>query len=80
MNRLSVIEMAHERSLFVSRRSRGLQLNWVVVDKEAFVVLRPFQRLDHLMWDDMNTYTDHSKIVYIFNPQACGVTPSKPTM
>ena len=80
MNRLSVMEMAYERSLFVSGRSRSLQLNWVVVDKEAFVVLRPIQRLDPLMWDDINTYNDHRKIVYIFNPQACGVTPSKPTM
>ena len=58
MNRLSVIEMAYERSLLVSGRFRGSQFNWVVVDKKVFAVLRPFQRLDYLL---------HSNIVYIFN-------------
>ena len=71
MNRVSVIEMAYERSPFVSGRFRGSQFNWVVVDKEIFAVLRPFQCLDYLL---------HSNIVYIFNSQACGVTPSKPTL
>ena len=38
---------------------KGLQINWVVIDKEAFAIVSLLQCLDYLLWDDVDTFTYH---------------------
>ena len=70
----SVMETACEPLAFVSRGFRGSQLNWAVVHKKAFAILRPIQRFDPLLKDGVDIFADHRNLDYIFNPQACHLT------
>ena len=47
---------------FVSGGFKGSQLNWAVVDKEAFAILSVCRRLSYLLWDGFDIFCDHRNL------------------
>ena len=56
MSGIPVMDMAHEPLGFVSGGFKGSQLNWAVVDKEAFVIVSVCRRLSYLLWDGFDIF------------------------
>ena len=76
---IPVVDMAHEPLGIVSGGFKGSQLNWAVVDKEAFAILSVCRRLSYLLWDGFDIFCDHRNLANIFSPVACAATLSKLT-
>ena len=53
---IPVVDIAHEPLGFVSGGFKGSQLNWAVVDKEAFDILSVCRRLSYLLWDGFDIF------------------------
>ena len=79
VNGIPVMDMAHEPLGFVSGGFKRSQLNWAVVDKEAFVILSVCRRLSYLLWDGFDIFLRYRNLAYIFSPVACAATLSKST-
>ena len=63
---VEVEKMSHERVGFLSGTFRGSQQRWATVDKEGFVIVSTFRRLEHLLWGGVRIYTDHRNLAYVF--------------
>ena len=71
--------MTHEPLGFLSGTFRGAQQRWATVDKEGFAIVSTFKRLEYLLWNGVQIYTDHRNLAYIFDPEACVSSVAKTT-
>ena len=55
----TVEEWHHEPLGFLSGVFKGSQLRLPPVEKEDLAIVRTFQRLDYLLWGEVNVYCDH---------------------
>ena len=62
MSGIPVVDMAHEPLGFVNGGFKGSQLNWAMVDKEAFAILSVCRRLSYLLWDGFDIFCDHRNL------------------
>ncbi|KAE9042606.1 hypothetical protein PR002_g3826 [Phytophthora rubi] len=66
----SVAEQAHERLVCHGGHFTGAQLNWSIIEKEAYPVVRACADLAYLLDREkgIHIYCDHANLVYIFAP------------
>lgn len=66
---LPLKDQDHSPLGFVSGSFTGASASWAIVEKEAFAVASSFTRFDYLCGGrHTNLYTDHSNLVFIFDP------------
>jgi hypothetical protein len=72
-----IAEQRHQPLGFVGHRFNGSELNWAIVDKEAFAIKDTLQKLSYLlhMKRPFKLFTDHKNLISMFNPTKC----TKPT-
>ena len=56
---VSVEDKTHEPIGFLSGAFKGSQQHWATVEKEGFAVVSTFKRLEYLLWNGVQIYTDH---------------------
>ena len=52
-------------------------MHWATIDKEGFAIVSTFRRLEHFLWNGVHIFTDHRKLPYIFDTEACVTSVSK---
>ena len=69
--KLPVSKQHHEPLAFLSGSFKGSQLNWSIVEKEAFPIVESCEKLRHLLLCDkpFRLFTDHRNLIYIFDPK-----------
>ena len=55
----NVRESHHEPLEVLSGVLKGLRLRWTTVDKEGFVIVSTFQRLEYVFWGGVYIYFHH---------------------
>ena len=68
---VSVEDMTHEPLGFLSGTFKESQQRWATVDKEGLAVMSTLKRLEYLLRNGVQIYTDHRNLAYIFYPDAC---------
>lgn len=64
-----VEDQEHEPLAFLSGKFSGHSERWSMVKKEEFAIVEAFSKLDHFYTArKVHVFTDHSNLVYIFNP------------
>ena len=73
------IEQEHEPLAFLAGSFTGSSYNWSTLEKEAAAIINSVQRLDYLLIRPKGFYlfTDHSNLVFIFNPERVQPSMSK---
>lgn len=74
---VSVDDMYHEPSGFISGAFKESQLRWLTVDKEASAVVCIFRRLMYLVWDGAVIFCYHQTLAHILHPGANEPSMSK---
>ena len=66
-------EQRHEPLGFVGHRFHGSELNWAIVDKEAFAIVDTLRKLSYLLHlpHPFRIYTDHRNLISMYNPKKC---------
>ena len=62
-----VEEWHHEPLGILSGIFEGSQQRCPTVDKESFAIVSTFQRLEYLLWGELNIYCDHRNIAFFFS-------------
>jgi RNase H-like domain found in reverse transcriptase len=66
---LSIEEKRYEPLGFLSGSFKCPLASWAIVEKEAYSTVETKIRFDHIVgWRHVSLYTDHSNLVYIFDP------------
>jgi hypothetical protein len=66
---LPIEEKRHEPLGFLSGSFKGPLASWAVVEKEAYSIVESMIRFEHIVGGRyVSLYTDHSNLVYIFDP------------
>lgn len=68
-----ISEQNHQPLGFVGHRFNGSELNWTIVDKEAFAIKDTIKKLSYLlhMANPFFLFTDHRNLVSMYNPIKC---------
>ena len=76
-----ITKQSHEPLSFLSGSFSGSQLNWSIIEKEAFPIIAAVDRLRHYLLNDkgFRLYTDHRNLVYVFDPISRGSDCTKQT-
>ena len=66
----SVKYQKHEPLAFLSGSFKGSELNWSIIEKEAWPIVKACIRLKHFLHSErpFHMFTDHRNLIYIFNP------------
>ena len=74
-------EQDHQPLAFLSHAFVGSQLNWAIVEKEAFAIVETCKRLDYILQrqEGFRLFTDHVNLKYIFSPASTSNTIKKHT-
>jgi RNase H-like domain found in reverse transcriptase len=66
---LPIEEKRHEPLGFLSGSFKGPLASWAIVEKEAYSIVESMIRFEHIVGGrHVSLYTDHSNLVYIFDP------------
>lgn len=65
-------EQRHEPLAFLGGQFTGSQQNWTTYEKEAFSIVKVFDKLDFVLWgnNDVHVFTDHRNLLFVFAPLA----------
>ena len=67
--RKDIEEQNHEPLCFLSGAFSGSAANWSVPEKEGYAIVEAMCRLDYLvMGREVNIFTDHANLVYLYDP------------
>ena len=68
-----ITEQRHEPLGFVGHRFNGSELNWAIIDKEAYAIKDTLQKLSYLlhMAKPFLLYTDHRNLISMYSPIKC---------
>ena len=70
-------EQNHEPLCFLSGSFKSSSTNWSVPEKEGYAIVESMTSLDHIvMGREVNIFTDHANLVYLYDPQ--GRNPGMP--
>ena len=60
----------HEPLAFLSGSFTGSELNWGMIEKEAFPIIEALDKLRHFLLNDDGfvLFTDHRNLIFIFDP------------
>lgn len=69
-NEVPVHEQDHELLICKGGLFKGFSLNWSIVEKEAYSLVKACTDLEYLLQREkgFRMYTDHANLMYIFNP------------
>lgn len=62
----------HEPLAFIGGQFSGPQNNWTTYEKEAFAIVKVFDKLDFVLWgrNQVHVFTDHRNLLFVFAPLA----------
>ena len=68
-----ISEQRHQPLGFVGHKFKGSELNWAIVNKEAFAIKDTLHKLSYLlhMKRPFKLFTDHRNLISMFNPTKC---------
>ena len=68
-----ITEQRHEPLGFVGHRFNGSELNWAIIDKEAYAIKDTLKKLSYLlhMAKPFLLYTDHRNLISMYSPIKC---------
>jgi hypothetical protein len=80
--RKPVQEQQHEPLGTLSGAFSGAQLNWSVIEKESYPILKMLGQFDHILSapKGFKVFCDHANIVSLFHPEALSPTLAKQTV
>ena len=62
-------EQSHEPLCFLSGDFSGSSTNWFVPEKEGYAVVEAMSKLDYIvMGREVNIFTEHANLVYLYDP------------
>ena len=65
-------QQSHEPLAFLGSAFKKSELNWTTFEKEAFAILKTFEKMDCLLAgrSDIRVLTDHRNLLFVFAPRA----------
>lgn len=72
------IQQGHLPLAFLGGQFAGAQRNWTTYEKEAFAIVKVFDKLDYVLLgvENVHIFTDHRNLLFVFAPLA--LRPSSP--
>lgn len=72
------VQQEHQPLAFIGGQFSGAQLNWTTYEKEAYAIVKVFDKMDYALWGTANVhvFTDHRNLLFVFAPLA--LRPSAP--